>query len=70
MGLGGCGIGYHRYLANKVVHEEVIVKNRGICNRDTNIKICTGAEFMEDSSRFLRQWNQYHGPNQKQRKVD
>ena len=38
VGLGGYGIGYHGYLANKVVRKESEGKNHGICSRETNIK--------------------------------
>ena len=32
-------------------------------------ELCTGAERMEGFSRFLRWWDQYHGPNQTDREV-
>ena len=40
MGLGiiGSGIGYHEYMVDKGVREEVAGKNRGICSREINIQ--------------------------------
>ena len=52
--LGGRGIGYHGDVANMGVSNEASGKNRGICDRKTICKLCTGTECMEGARKFIR----------------
>ena len=38
VGLGGCGAGGDRALADKIVHAEVAGKNCGVCHREDNLR--------------------------------
>ena len=58
VGLGGCGFGVSRDLANKGAHEEATGKITDYVSGSPIYKLCTGSERMEGSSRFRRWWDQ------------
>ena len=62
--LSDCGVVSYRDLVNKVLCEEAVGNNHGVCIRDTDIRIFTGAYQREGSSRFLMWWDQEHIPKQ------
>ena len=55
---------------DKGVHEEAVGKIAEYVAGIPIYELCTGADPMDGSSRLLRWWDQYHGPNQMEREVE
>ena len=49
---------------------KIALDDKGVHEEAAGRPVCTGAESMEGSSRFLSLWDQEYGPTQVQREVE